>query len=128
MRKKFKTLNSDPWECFSISTNKRSLDFIADEDIVTKWYYGLRTLFLELNEKKLICSVNFFRLTRLKMKMLNGLKETLENSLKPNSFKFEKEIKLVEKIIKEVTISGTSVISFVKLLLLIKKIKGKDFK
>lgn len=128
MRKKFKTLNSDPWECFSISTNKRSLDFISEEDTLSKWYYGLRTLFHELNEKKLICSVNYFRLTRLKMKMLNGLKETLDQELKPNSFKFEKEIKLVEKIIKEVTLSGTSAISFVKLLLLIKKIKGNNFK
>lgn len=96
-----------PWECFSLTTNKRTLDFHSDDSTVDTWFYGLKSLFSELNMEKFIPSVSYYRLLKLKMKLFNQL--LLSNHP-------------LSQRIQHVPISS---VSFIKILLLYKKIFNK---
>ena len=128
--------NLKPWECFSIYTDKRSLDFAAPEEEINKWFYGLKCLFNQIkltnnnnngkNEKninKQICSVSHFRLYRLKMKLFEVLRIEYEEKLIPNKEKYEKEIALINKVLSRASEYGPNYISFSKILLFCLKLK-----
>lgn len=124
--------NLKPWECFSIYTNKRSLDFAGSEEIVNRWFYGIKCLFnqikLNTNENeshkyKHICSVSYYRLFKIKMKLFEVLRKEYYDRLLPNKEMFEKEIELINKALKNAFEYGPNYISFSKIFLFTIKIK-----
>lgn len=112
------------WECFSIRTSKRTLDFCAEEKDIDTWYYGIKHIFDYMKNKdpKLICSVSHYRLMRLKMKLVEKLKELYLSDTGKDKVN-ERDVELINKILNEYKETGVKNFSILKLFLLVNKLK-----
>jgi predicted secreted protein len=113
------SLNS-PWLFFSIITEQRSVDLYMEETKLINWFYGIKKYLMENSMNYKIISVNNFILTRMKLRLINKLREL-------------KDVKQYKDIINNILQGMISYIiqidktvqsfSFVKILLLYLKIK-----
>jgi len=133
MRKKARTKDFkdiEPWECFSVVTSSRTLDFAAGQKTVDDWFYGIKAVFEQLKvsdtkerDNKTVCSTGYYLLTRAKMKMYQQLKEVyLTESGKPKE-PSHVDLKMINDMIEQVKETGIQSFSFLKVFLLLNKLK-----
>jgi hypothetical protein len=83
LRKRFKSMQStqlnSPWLFFSIITPGRSVDLYMEEPQLISWFYGIKKYLKEKDMSHKAISVNNFILTKMKLKLINKLKEEKDN-------------------------------------------------
>lgn len=82
LRKRFKNMKytslKNPWQFFSIITIDRSVDLYLEETKLNQWFYGIYYHLKKNESTRKIISVNNFLITKLKLKLMNNLKEHYE--------------------------------------------------
>jgi hypothetical protein len=83
LKKRFKSLKNSqlksPWLFLSIITKKRSVDLYLEPGKLEEWFYGIKIFLNQINQSHKIISVYNFRLTKLKLNLINNLKEYYES-------------------------------------------------
>jgi hypothetical protein len=83
LKKRFKNIKNstlkNPWQFLSIITKDRSLDLYLEDLKLNQWFYGLTHHLRKKQCTNKIISVHNFIFTKLKLKLMNNLKETFEN-------------------------------------------------
>jgi hypothetical protein len=106
---------------------KRSVDLYLEDSQLINWFYGIKKHLKETDKKYKIISVNNFVLTKLKLRIMQKLKEDFSSS---NKHKIDEKYKeLVSGILngKEIYFlyfldKGIQSFSFVKILIMRKLI------
>ena len=114
--------------CFSLVTIDRTYDFICEENEVEDWFYGLKYVFKTKMIKCSICSVSYFRFSKLKINIVLQLKEIhdrikLEVDSKSASEKTLSDLNMLSKILTHIKIFGYHSFSFLKLFVLVLRLR-----
>jgi hypothetical protein len=94
LKKRFKSMQSSqlnaPWLFFSIMTKKRSIDLYLEDGQLINWFYGVKKHLKETDSKYKLISVNNFLLTKLKLRIIQKLKDDFTG---PNKDKIDEKYK-----------------------------------
>lgn len=125
--KEFKTENlTKSWLYLSIITDKRSIDLCLKEDQINDWFFGLNHFVKKNSLPVHIMTVSGFAIKKIKLKLLQKLKDLFETQDEKSAIKSIDLFILMNKYLKNNQL-GLDFISFSKVLLLYIKLMNIKF-